>query len=97
MLSTPMKNINLTSACRYCRYYQPEGRRGGCCQLLGVPVQGSWKACTLSHPTFTVAWKVPEVMIVPNEPALVPTSSLLSKSNHTLLEPNLHSLSLTPS
>lgn len=42
----------LTSACRYCRHYQPEGRRGGFCQTLGVPVESGWKACTLSSPTF---------------------------------------------
>lgn len=46
----------LTSSCRYCHYYQPEGRRGGMCQQLGVPVQGKWKACCLALPTFTPAW-----------------------------------------
>ncbi|AFZ30389.1 hypothetical protein ABN584_05105 [Gloeocapsa sp. BRSZ] len=92
-----MKNVNFpTSACRYCRYYQPEGRRGGCCQLLGVPVQGSWKACELSLPAFAPSW-VKKVMIVPDEPARVPTPSpVFSESNATLLEPSRHSLSLTP-
>ena len=42
----------LTSACRYCRHYQPEGRRGGSCQILGVPVESSWKACVLAAPAF---------------------------------------------
>lgn len=33
--------------CRHCRFYEPEGRRGGCCQKLGVTVNGSWSACSL--------------------------------------------------
>ncbi len=53
-----MKTIkNLTSACRYCRYYQPEGRRGGICQQLGAPVQANWKACCLSLPPFAPSWE----------------------------------------
>ena len=49
-----MKTINfLTSSCRYCRYYQPEGRRGGVCDRLEVPVESSWKACSLALPPFT--------------------------------------------
>ena len=48
-----MKETNfLTSACRYCRHYQPEGRRGGSCHILGVPVESSWEACALSSPAF---------------------------------------------
>lgn len=49
-----MKTTNLfNSTCRYCRYYSPEGRRGGSCQKLDVPVESSWKACTLAAPPFT--------------------------------------------
>lgn len=48
-----MKKINFsTSACRYCRFYEPEGRRGGSCQMLGVPVKSSWKACLFAAPPF---------------------------------------------
>ena len=53
-----MKEINsLTSACRHCRFYKPQGRRGGSCQMLGVPVEGSWKACTLASSPFTTTLK----------------------------------------
>ncbi len=53
-----MKTIkNLTSACRYCRYYKPEGRRGGMCQQLGAPVLASWKACSLALPPFAPSWE----------------------------------------
>ena len=65
-----------TSSCRYCRFYQPQGRRGGCCQMLGVPVQSSWKACTLaSSPFETTLSKLEEIFqletspIEPNSPA----------------------------
>ena len=51
----PIKS--LTSACRYCRYYKTEGRRGGLCQQLGAPVQGSWSACSLAIPPFAPSWE----------------------------------------
>lgn len=47
----------LTSACRHCRFYSPEGRRGGQCQQLGVPVQSSWKPCPLAIPAFAPSWE----------------------------------------
>jgi hypothetical protein len=53
-----MKSIkSFTSACRYCRHYQPEGRRGGICGQLGAPVQGSWKACSFALPPFAPSWE----------------------------------------
>jgi hypothetical protein len=53
-----MKTANfLTSSCRYCRFYQPEGRRGGNCQQLGVPVQAHWKACNLAAHPFCPTWE----------------------------------------
>ncbi|MGL5032841.1 MAG: hypothetical protein ACRC6M_03455 [Microcystaceae cyanobacterium] len=52
-----MKTANfMTSLCRYCRYYQSEGRRGGMCNQLSVPVQGEWKACALAARPFATAW-----------------------------------------
>jgi hypothetical protein len=51
-----------TSVCRYCRFYQPKGRRGGSCQKLGVPVDSKWKACTFaSSPFRTTATKLEEI------------------------------------
>jgi hypothetical protein len=63
-----MKHIkSLTSACRYCHYYKPEGRRGGVCQQLGAPVQGSWKACPLAIPPFAPSWEsLEDVWSLPN-------------------------------
>lgn len=43
---------NRVSACSRCHYYQVEGRRGGHCQQLGVPVQAAWKPCPLVAPIF---------------------------------------------
>lgn len=51
-----------TSACRVCRFFQPEGRRGGTCQQLGVPVSASWKACSLALPPFAPTWESLEAM-----------------------------------
>lgn len=56
-----MKAIKfLASSCRYCRYYRPEGRRGGACQQLGAPVRGNWKSCSLSLPPFAPSWETLE-------------------------------------
>ncbi|WP_071518807.1 hypothetical protein [Geitlerinema sp. PCC 9228] len=46
-----------TSACRHCRFYTPEGRRGGHCQQLGVRVGGSWTSCSLALPAFAPTWE----------------------------------------
>lgn len=40
------------SSCRHCFHYQVEGRRGGTCTQLGVPVQACWQACPLAAPLF---------------------------------------------
>lgn len=59
-----MKKVNyLVSACRLCSFYQPEGRRGGSCQKLGVPVESNWKACALSSLPFTKTWENLEEII----------------------------------
>lgn len=47
----------LISACRHCRHYTPEGRRGGICALLTVPVQSQWKACSLAVSPFGGSWE----------------------------------------
>lgn len=78
-----MKSLNLpTSACRYCRYYQPEGRRGGCCQILGAPVQGKWKACAVAIPAFGSAWEgiedLEEIMFLSGKPSVLASSSVAS-------------------
>lgn len=52
----------LASACRYCRHFTPEGRRGGNCQQLGVPVRGNWKACALAMPPFAPSWENSEAI-----------------------------------
>jgi hypothetical protein len=43
------------SCCSRCRHYTPEGRRGGHCSQLGVPVQSGWSACSLGVPVFMAA------------------------------------------
>lgn len=50
------------SACRHCGCYVPEGRRGGYCQQLSVPVQGAWKSCPLAIPAFAPSWENPAAL-----------------------------------
>jgi hypothetical protein len=72
-----MKTPNcLTSACRHCRFYQPEGRRGGQCQQLGVPVRGTWKACQLAIPPFAPSWENLEEIMIWQEKMLIGQESL---------------------
>lgn len=54
----------IASACRSCRYYTPEGRRGGHCQQLGVPVRGGWQACSLAIPAFAPSGENIEKMLL---------------------------------
>ncbi|MCL2933276.1 MAG: hypothetical protein MGG11_13790 [Trichodesmium sp. MAG_R03] len=44
-------------ACRHCRYYSPEGRRGGVCQKLMAVVESNWKACSLALSPFAPSWE----------------------------------------
>jgi hypothetical protein len=41
------------SACRFCRHYTSEGRRGGTCNILQSSVSGNWKACSAAAPFFS--------------------------------------------
>lgn len=45
------------SSCKRCQFYQSEGRRGGQCGQLNVPVQGAWKACCLAVLPFSLPRK----------------------------------------
>ncbi len=59
-----MKKENfLNSTCRHCRYFNPEGRRGGTCQKLGVPVNSNWQACVLACSPFSPTWKTLEEIV----------------------------------
>ncbi len=46
-----------TVTCRHCRYYSPEGRRGGVCQKLMTAVESNWKACSLAMSPFAPSWE----------------------------------------
>jgi hypothetical protein len=64
-----MTNQNcITSACRYCRFYRPEGLHGGACQQLGVSVRSEWKACQLGLPAFANVWENAEELATANRP-----------------------------
>lgn len=52
------RRVNLSpSTCRHCRFYKPEGRRGGHCQQMEALVRGSWRACALALPPFAPSWE----------------------------------------
>lgn len=78
----------LTSACRYCQCYKPEGRRGGMCQMLGIPVQSKWKACSLALPAFAPSWEdLERIMILPDKaPVLSDARPLVSELKNCAIE-----------
>ena len=76
-----MNEINLSistcSTCRYCRFYEPEGRRGGSCQMLGVSVQSSWEACSLAASPFETTLKQLEDILKLETSVLLDSSTQL--------------------
>ena len=86
-----MKEINFsTTACRYCRFYKPEGRRGGACQMLGVSVQSSWKACNFASPPFDPTWKqLEEIIHLETSIQLKPQPKLSGTSTKVELKNNM--------
>lgn len=48
---------NSVTACRLCQHYNPEGRRGGFCEKLDVPVIAKWDACSLAAHPFEASWQ----------------------------------------
>lgn len=64
-----MKNTDFRiSTCRNCRYFTPEGRRGGYCQQLSVLVHAHWKTCPLAVAAFAPSWELLEQLVrLPSE------------------------------
>ena len=62
----------ITSACRYCRFYRPEGLHGGACQQLNVSVRSDWKACQLGLPAFGNSWENADQLAAANRTVEVP-------------------------
>ena len=48
---------NTITVCRLCQHYSPEGRRGGLCGKLDVPVHATWDACSLATHPFETSWQ----------------------------------------
>ena len=76
----------LTSTCRYCQCYKPEGRRGGMCQMLGVSVQSKWQACNLALPAFAPSWDLERIMVLPNKAPVFSDGALVSELDNCATE-----------
>ncbi|MEB3281478.1 MAG: hypothetical protein VKK42_21405 [Lyngbya sp.] len=62
-----------TSCCRCCQHYTPEGRRGGNCSQLHVPVKGGWKACNLAMLAFSMSWEeAHKIVVLPQKTEAIP-------------------------
>lgn len=78
-----LTNSDLT--CRFCRHYDPVGRRGGNCQKLQASVEATWAACTLAVPAFNRDWETP-TEIVNSLPAQVNATTLQAEQYEQLYE-----------
>lgn len=72
-------NDAFTSNCRHCRFYSPEGRRGGHCSQLNVAVQSTWKACSLATPIFEPDWEFPGIPVWHSETSFARRASTSSE------------------
>jgi hypothetical protein len=54
---TCLKARNCPSVCRYCEFYQFQGRCGGYCHKLGVPVSSHWRSCPFALSPFAPSWE----------------------------------------
>lgn len=84
----------LVSACRFCQYYTPEGRRGGQCKKLGAAVESHWKSCSLAIPAFSPSWEELQQVIIAQESAQAEGSQFVHHSQK--LESQMTSVSSTP-
>ncbi|MDX1976067.1 MAG: hypothetical protein SFT94_00185 [Pseudanabaenaceae cyanobacterium bins.68] len=66
---------NQVSACRFCRHFQPTGRRGGECELLQSHVEGDWSACNLAEPGFADLVNLPGLPQTYPLPVITPLMS----------------------
>lgn len=80
-------NDAFTSNCRHCRFYSPEGRRGGHCSQLNVSVQSTWKACSLSSPIFEPEWEFASIPVWHSETAFVRQTNSEGQSFTYTIEP----------
>lgn len=69
----------ITSACRYCRFYRPEGMHGGTCQQLNVSVRSNWKACQLGLPAFANSWENAEQLATANRQVVTAPASKIEE------------------
>jgi hypothetical protein len=84
---------NSISACRLCQHYNPEGRRGGFCGKLNVPVSPAWEACSLAAHPFESFWQpTNDFNTILNEP-FHNTIPLTNTESLELQEINMRSLS----
>lgn len=69
------------TACRLCQHYNPEGRRGGFCGKLDVPVSSTWEACSLAAHPFETSWQPDSEFNSLFHDSLVTVSSQLESSH----------------
>lgn len=60
--------------CHLCKFYEPQGTRGGLCLKLQVPVVSHWSACCLARSPFTWEETAPrkqDAQLLTTDPELV--------------------------
>jgi hypothetical protein len=83
-MQTQLASEIATAVCRNCRFYEPNGHRGGVCSQFQVPVSGSWSTCKLAMPAFVPDWHVLEDLPMQEASSAVVKSRVVS--NQTISE-----------
>ena len=89
-----MRLVNsCTSACCSYQSYEPHGRRGGDCQMLGVSVQSNWKACALaSSPFKTTLTKLEDIFQLESSIPLSSPDKLSFKASQAQVQQSSNSI-----
>jgi hypothetical protein len=83
-MQTKLTSEIATAVCRNCRFYEPNGHRGGVCSQFQVPVSGSWSTCRLAMPAFVPDWHVLEDL--PMQETAAPLSNPRVANHKTISE-----------
>jgi hypothetical protein len=81
------------AVCRNCRFYQPNGHRGGICEQFNVPVSGAWATCQLALPAFVPSWKTLEDL--PAGKPAIPVTVEQPVANRTPVSQAIHAAKAT--
>lgn len=83
------------SRCGLCRFYTHQGRRGGVCEQLNVPVAARWNACELAASPFRSEYRKAVAIASTSERWQVPKTACELVANPTVSSTAVSSTSIS--